>query len=101
MSETKFHFWMMWKDEQGRTWVNDPREVGRSESPTDARRQHQAACGFGWLREGMVKAEVSDLFVTTYGGKQATIAHGASRDELVNSGALISRVSAYEEKLMS
>jgi hypothetical protein len=101
MSETKFHYWMVWKDEQGRTWVNDPREVGRSDSPTDARRHHEMACKFGWVKEGMVDPEVSDLFVATLGGKSAVIAEGANRDALVKSGAVISRVSAYEERLMA
>jgi hypothetical protein len=100
MSETKFHWWHMWRDEQGRTWVFDPREMGRSDSPTDARRQHAMAKQFGWVRDGMVDPEVSDLFVRVAGGKETSVQQGARRDDLVKSGALSSRVSSYEERLM-
>jgi hypothetical protein len=101
MSDTHFHWWFMWRDVDGRTWVHDPREMGRSDSPTDARRQHKMACQFGWVKEGMFDASVSDLFVSVAGGKQTAVQDGANLDDLVKNESFRAPVSAYEERLMS
>lgn len=100
MSDTKFEYWMMWLDEQGRTWVWDPREMGRPETPLDARRQHKMACEFGWVKDGMLDPSVTDLYVSVAGGKQAAIQDGARRDDLVNNESFRPPLSAYEERLM-
>jgi hypothetical protein len=100
MTETKFFYWMMWNDEKGRMFVHDPNEVGQvSGSPSEARTQHKAACRFGWVRDGMFDPAVSDLFVKAQ-GRQVAVQDGAVMEELVNNGALESRVSVYEQRLM-
>lgn len=100
MTETKFEYWMMWTDEQGRTWVSDPRETSLPTNPSDARKQHRMACQFGWVKDGMSDPSVTDLYVSTAGGKQAAIQDGARRDDLVKNESFRAPVSAYEERLM-
>lgn len=100
MSETKFHWWFMWQDAEGRSWVHDPREMGRSDNPIDARRQHKLACQFGWVKEGMLDPAVSDLFVSVGGGKQTAVQEGGRREDLVKDESFRAPVSAYEERLM-
>ena len=99
MSETRFQWWHIYKDGEGRTWVIDPHEMGRSDSPSDARKQHRMACEFGWVREGMLDASVSDLMVETAFGKQAVVQDGAFMSDYVKSKASRAPQSAYEARL--
>lgn len=100
MSDTRFGWWLMWKDDQGRTWVHDPREIGVSDSPVDARRQHRRACEFGWVKDGMFDASVSELLVQTAFGKQAVVEESVRMEDVVKSGALSSPVSARDDRLV-
>jgi hypothetical protein len=99
VSDTKFHWWLMWKDAEGRTWVHDLREMGRTDSPTDARRQHAMAKRFGWVKDGMVDPAVSDLYVSVAGGRETAVQEGCSRDDSVKDESSSSPLSAYEQRL--
>lgn len=81
----QFRFWKEWCDKEGRLWA----EPYTFETPTDARRSHDAALGWHWC-EGKLRPSVSDLVSTAFvedpttGKKRAenstTIKDGATRE---------------------
>lgn len=100
MTETQFFYWLQWLDVKGRMWVHDPREVGRvGSAPAEARRLHNAACRFGWVKDDMVGPSVSDLFVRAQ-GKQVSVQKGADFEDVVKDGTLESPVRVYDQQPM-
>lgn len=81
----QFRFWKEWCDEQGRFWA----EPYTFDTPTDARRCHDAALGWHWCGDKL-RPSVSDLVSTAFvedpstGKKRAenstTIKDGATRE---------------------